>query len=63
MLVGHLTFISCLSSFGRPEQPVSDSDRDNEPRLPSSLSYSRRVDGVIQPRGNVGSILQGGYHY
>ncbi|KAI9443275.1 mitochondrial protein Pet127-domain-containing protein [Lactarius indigo] len=40
------------------EQPDSNSGRDNAPHLPSSLSYSRRVDGVIQPRGNVGSILQ-----
>ncbi|KAI9465433.1 mitochondrial protein Pet127-domain-containing protein [Lactarius psammicola] len=42
----------------RAEQPVSDSDGEDAPHLPSSLSYSRRVDGVIQPRGNVGSILQ-----
>ncbi|KAH9042070.1 mitochondrial protein Pet127-domain-containing protein [Lactarius pseudohatsudake] len=40
------------------EHPISDSGRENAPHLPSSLSYSRRVDGVIQPRGNVGSILQ-----
>ncbi|KAH9065355.1 mitochondrial protein Pet127-domain-containing protein [Lactarius vividus] len=42
----------------RVEQPVSDSGRENVLHLPVSLSYSRRVDGVIQPRGNVGSILQ-----
>ena len=61
VLVGHLTFLICLSSFGRPEQPVSD--KENAPHLPSSLSYTRRVDGVIQPRGKVHSILQGGYYY
>ncbi len=38
-------------------------DRENTSHLPSSSSYSRRVDGVIQPRGNVSSILQGGYYY
>ncbi|KAH8998517.1 mitochondrial protein Pet127-domain-containing protein [Lactarius akahatsu] len=42
----------------RVDQPISGSDIENAPHLPSSLSYSRRVDGVIQPRGNVGSILQ-----
>jgi hypothetical protein len=40
------------------EQPISDRDGENSPQLPNSLSYSRRVDGVIQPRGNLGSILQ-----
>jgi hypothetical protein len=57
--VGHLTFLSCVSSFGCTEQPISDRDGENSPQLPNSLSYSRRVDGVIQPRGNLGSILQG----
>ena len=61
MLVGHLSFLGCFSLFGRPEQPVSDSNRESAPHLPSSLSYMRRVDGVIQPRSKVSSILQGGY--
>jgi hypothetical protein len=48
----------CLS-IGCPEQPISDKDEENSLHLPNSLSYWRRVDGVIQPRVDLGSILQG----
>ena len=63
--MGCLSLLSCLSSFGCPEQPDSDTDGEIATHLPSSLSYSRRVDGVIRPRGIVNSILQGRYklHY
>ncbi|KAI0304363.1 mitochondrial protein Pet127-domain-containing protein [Multifurca ochricompacta] len=37
---------------------VSDGDRENAPHLPNSLLYERRVDGVIQPRGFVNTILE-----
>lgn|SRR6267142_1381157 len=42
-----------------PAQPLSDKDRRNEPHLPSSLLYSRRVDGVIQPRASKDPFLKG----
>jgi hypothetical protein len=42
-----------------PEQSVSDGDRGNKPLLPSSLLYSRRVDGVIQPRASQSPFLEG----
>jgi hypothetical protein len=42
-----------------PAQSVSDGDRRNEPHLPSSLLYSRRVDGVLQPRVSKEPFLEG----
>ncbi|KAI0250740.1 mitochondrial protein Pet127-domain-containing protein [Lactifluus subvellereus] len=39
-------------------QSVSDGDRENAPHLLSSLLYSRRVDGVIQPRSSIGPFLE-----
>ena len=42
-----------------PAQSVLDGDRKNEPHLPSSLLYSRRVDGVIQPRASKDPFLEG----
>lgn len=59
MLVGHLT-ISSLSLFIRfSVQTVSNGDRGNVTRLPCSLEYLRRVDGVIPPRASGDPILEG----
>ena len=42
-----------------PAQSISDRDLGNEPRLPRSLHYSRRVDGVFQPRASSDPFLEG----
>jgi hypothetical protein len=52
-----------LFSSGFPAQSISDGDRENVPHLLSSLPYSRRVDGVIQPRSSIGPFLEGKYYY
>ena len=53
------TFIRDLFFIHFLAQLISDRDLENKPRLPSSLHYSRRVDGVIQPRTSSGSFLEG----
>lgn len=58
-MVCHHTFIRDLFFIRFPAQLISDRDLENKHRLPSSLHYSRRVDGVIQPRTSSGSLLEG----
>lgn len=52
-----------LFSSGFLAQSISDGDGKNVPHLLSSLPYSRRVDGVIQPRSSIGPFLEGKYYY
>jgi hypothetical protein len=52
-------FFYAVSLFCFPAQSTSGGSRGNEPHLPRSLLYSRRVDGVIQPRSSIHLFLEG----
>ncbi|KAI0269903.1 mitochondrial protein Pet127-domain-containing protein [Gloeopeniophorella convolvens] len=45
-------------STGLAKSEQTFSSRENAPHLPSSLLYSRRVDGVLEPRANAGPSLE-----
>jgi hypothetical protein len=61
-MVGYHAFftLSLLTYF--PAYSVSHGGGKNEPRLPSSLLYSRRIEGVIQPRTSKDPFLEGKIH-